>query len=278
MSPKPRACALCATLSALAAAVCLSAACAPTSRAGVRQEVIPTPSVLRLGGEQGPERVAVRAIYVLFQGAEGAPPSIERSKGEAQKRARAVADSAQGERESFVELEMKYSDRPPLKDGGGPGVLLERGSGLLPPEAEAAAFCLKVGEVSGALETVSGFVIVKRTAEPEAATQEVRIGARHILVAYAGSERASPEVTRTREQARTLAIDIVKRARAGEDWDALWKEHSDEPGGRPGGDLGLFGHGVMVPSFEQAAFALEVDQVSDVIETPFGFHVIQRTK
>jgi parvulin-like peptidyl-prolyl isomerase len=113
-----------------------------------------------------------------------------------------------------------------------------------------------------------------RAADPPARPAE--IGARHLLVMYRGSQRAAETITRTKEEARTRATEALRRARAGEDWVALVREYTDEAGAPEGGDLGVFGHGAMVPAFERAAFALEVGAVSDVVESPFGFHVIQR--
>ena len=63
----------------------------------------------------------------------------------------------------------------------------------------------------------------------------------------------------------------------GEDFPVLAKEHSDCPSSNDGGSLGTFGRGAMVPEFEAAAFALEVDAISDVVKTAFGFHLIKRT-
>jgi len=96
---------------------------------------------------------------------------------------------------------------------------------------------------------------------------------------HRGSERVPDGVTRTPEEARTRAADVLRRARAGEDFAGLARQFSDEPGASTGGgDLGMFGRGMMVPAFEQAAFALTVGQISDIVETPFGFHVIKRTR
>jgi peptidyl-prolyl cis-trans isomerase NIMA-interacting 1 len=113
----------------------------------------------------------------------------------------------------------------------------------------------------------------------EPAGQPSEIAARHLLVAYQGALRASPSVTRTKAEAQTRATEALKRAKAGEDFEVLVKEFSDEPGaGERGGSLGRFGRGMMVPAFEKAAFKLAPGEVSDLIETPFGFHVIQRTE
>jgi len=259
----------------LAVLAILAGSCSPTSRAPEREEVIPTPPVLSVGAE-GLDRIGVRAIFISYVDAKDPPRGVTRSKPQAIERAKMVATVAQMSGEHFTELVLKYSDRPPLKDGGGAGALLERGSKLLEPAAAKAAFGLAVGEVSLPVETPGGLVIVARTEAPSVGPQQ--IGARHILVAYAGSTRAEPSVTRTQEQARQLAIRVAADVKAGKDWHALWKEHSNEAGGQDGGDLGLFGRGQMVPAFEHAAFGLTPGQVSEVIETPFGFHVIERTQ
>jgi hypothetical protein len=116
-------------------------------------------------------------------------------------------------------------------------------------------------------------------AAPSANAGPATIGASHVLVMHRGSERVPPNVTRTREEARTRIEDVLRRARAGQDFAALAREFSDEPGAATSaGSLGTFGHGAMVPAFERAAFALGVGQISDIVETPFGFHVIKRTQ
>lgn len=94
-----------------------------------------------------------------------------------------------------------------------------------------------------------------------------------------GSERAPTSVVRSREQALSVAQEVLRRARSNEDFARLAIEFSDEPGaGNRGGSLGRFGRGQMVPAFEAAVFNLDVGQISDIVETPFGFHIIQRTE
>ena len=78
------------------------------------------------------------------------------------------------------------------------------------------------------------------------------------------------------ERARVEAQALLDRIRAGEDFEALAREHSDDPGtASNGGDLGWFRRGVMVREFEDVAFTLPSGEVSDLVQTDFGFHIIK---
>lgn len=103
------------------------------------------------------------------------------------------------------------------------------------------------------------------------------VGASHILVSYAGSQVQG--IQRTREEAMTLVTELQGRITDGNiTFAQAASEYSDCPSGRDGGALGVFGRGAMVPAFEQAAFSLGVGDMSGVVETQFGYHLILRTQ
>lgn len=102
-----------------------------------------------------------------------------------------------------------------------------------------------------------------------------QVRASHILLMYAGSSRSS--ATRSKDEALTQIEALAERIGGGEDFAEVAQEISDCPSGKRGGDLGSFGRGQMVKEFEEAAFGLAVGETSGVIETDFGYHLIQRT-
>ena len=86
---------------------------------------------------------------------------------------------------------------------------------------------------------------------------------------------AHPEMDTDKVQ-RAKAEAVLKRVRAGEDFAKLAQEFSTDPGTKDkGGDLGWFGAGQMIPEFEKAAFALKPGEVSDVVQSQYGFHIIK---
>ncbi|MFO7578459.1 MAG: SurA N-terminal domain-containing protein [Pelovirga sp.] len=100
-----------------------------------------------------------------------------------------------------------------------------------------------------------------------------QVRAAHILLQT--SPDTAPE---TVEKRRALAAEIRQQLRDGADFAQLAKLHSDDSGSADeGGDLGYFGRGTMIGEFEAAAFALRPGQISEVIESPFGFHIIKVT-
>lgn len=107
---------------------------------------------------------------------------------------------------------------------------------------------------------------------PDQFQQPETIRASHILLR---ADQAAPESDK--QATRAKANDVLKEIRAGADFAEMAKKYSQDGSASNGGDLNYFQRGQMVAPFEEAALALKPGQVSDVVETQFGYHIIKLT-
>lgn len=210
------------------------------------------------------EEVYLAQILVSFKGAKGARPDVERTEEEAAERAALALAEAKKPGAEFAPVAGTYSDHPSKMVGGVMGPAFR---GLLPSDLERLAFSLKQKEVGGPVKTDEGYVILKRL-------EEIHI--RHILVTHKAAMRPPEGVTRDQEEARKLIMEAYDKLKAGESFAALALRYSDCPSRVRGGDLGKSARGMMTDKLEDAAFALEVGETSEIVGTEFGFHIIER--
>ena len=101
---------------------------------------------------------------------------------------------------------------------------------------------------------------------------EEQVRASHILISVdSGADQSE------KEAAKKEIEGILKRVKSGEDFATLAKQYSDCPSSAQGGDLDFFSKGQMVKPFEETAFAMQPGDISDIVETQFGYHIIKVT-
>ena len=131
---------------------------------------------------------------------------------------------------------------------------------------------------------ISEDVYKKLHLDRAALVQETTIQAAHLLVAHKGAKGADEKITRTDVEAKQLAETLLKQSQAKDaDFGKLARENSDDPGSKlSSGSLGDFTYSGITKeisdTFAKAAFALEVNGTSPVVQSPAGFHIIQRIK
>lgn len=102
------------------------------------------------------------------------------------------------------------------------------------------------------------------------------VKASHILISTVDKNN-KPVPEAKKKEAKKKAEEALKKAKAGEEFAELAKKYSDDGSASQGGDLGFFGKGKMVPEFEKAAYSLKVGQISDIVESQYGYHIIKLT-
>lgn len=157
----------------------------------------------------------------------------------------------------FADLQKKYSE------GQIEPAAFKHGE--VTPAKEKAVFSAKVGDIIGPVKDNDGFHLMKIVEEKNAADAFVK--AKHILLSGAKEKEA---------ESMKLAKDLIARAKKGEDFSALARQYSTEPGAAAsGGDLGWFGKGRMVKEFEDAALKGKTGDIIGPVKTQFGIHVIK---
>lgn len=165
--------------------------------------------------------------------------------------------------EEFVEL---HSEDPATKDNGGNMGWVNTTTNDI--RYSEVADDLIIGRVSDVFEAATGFAIIRVNDKRQAPQVELS----HLLICYEGATACESGLSK---EAALEKIQGIKSDATPENFAELVKENTTEPGGvEREGNLGFISPGVTVPTFDEAAFALAVDTISDPVETEFGYHLI----
>ena len=226
------------------------------------------PASLPTPPREMPDCVVVIEVVSSYVGAEQAAAALKRTRAQARDRAETILRLARAPRADFEALNKRFSDLGPTAQAD--KITQASCRGQLHPALERAAFGMEIGQVSDVLESPQGFHVLKRYPHPIAQAEE-------ILIAYTGAERYTPRKARSRTEAARLAEDL--RARLLSSPDSFGQEAerlSDMPNHNRGGVFPLFQRGAQNPKFEEIVWKLEIGQISEVQETPTGFHLVRR--
>ena len=204
----------------------------------------------------------VHIAHIVIRIPEGASPE---TLNKLRMKAVSIDEQARAGRD-FAQLAATYSESNDALQGGDLGF---RPVDSLPQVMISAIANLKPGQVSDVVRSPSGFHIVKLIARKggSALPQVQQTHARHILIKVT-------EVT-SEAEARQKIGQVHSRLKSGEDFAALAKLYSQDGSAQKGGDLGWLYPGDTVPAFDQAMNALKVGEISNPVQTQFGFHIIQ---
>ena len=204
----------------------------------------------------------VHLAHIVIRIPEGASPE---TLNKLRMKAVSIDEQARSGKD-FGQLAATYSESNDAMQGGDLGF---RPVDSLPQVMSSAIANLKPGQVSDVVRSPSGFHIVKLIARKggSALPQIQQTHARHILIKVT-------EVT-SESEARQKINQVHGRLKSGEDFAALAKLYSQDGSAQKGGDLGWLYPGDTVPAFDQAMNALKIGEISNPVQSQFGFHIIQ---
>ena len=197
---------------------------------------------------QVPERAEAPQIEVKYRRAEAALTKLKNGV-------------------EFAQVAAEFSDAPDAMKGG---VLDWRPSTQLPTKFAEVLASMKSGELTPVVQSPNGFYIFKlleRRGQKAATVIVTQTQANHILV-------KTNELT-SASDARHRTVDLKERLDNGASFQELAKLHSEDSSASSGGSLGWISPGDTVPEFEQALNSLQPGQISEPVQSPFGWHLIQ---
>ncbi|HOX24401.1 MAG TPA: peptidylprolyl isomerase [Candidatus Krumholzibacteria bacterium] len=251
----------------LAAAINLLASCGQGDEPGDPDAAAPG----RRAAPAAPDtsEIAASHILVAWTGARDCPRGLQRTRDEAEQRARRIAVLLRSGRGEFGEMARQYSDDATADRNGGYLGVFRRGQ--MDPAFESLVGSLAIGQVGGPVATPYGWHVVRREQ-----VRKVRI--HHLLISYRKAAQAAPNVKRDRDEAARIAQALrAKIDQEGADPCVLAAQFSDDPQNRRVcGDLGWIEPGLLEPAAEEAVFALVPGDVSPVVESVYGFHIFWR--
>ncbi|HEX9179034.1 MAG TPA: peptidylprolyl isomerase, partial [Burkholderiales bacterium] len=211
---------------------------------------------------QSGKAVEYNVSHILVRVPEQASP--EQIQAQRRRAEQALAEISSGK--DFAQVAASFSDAPDGLQGGSLGW---RAPGRLPSIFAEAVEKMRPGEVSPVLRSPAGFHIVKLVDKrgAETAMSITQTHARHILI------KTSELVSET--DARNRLVQLKERIENGASFADLARLQSEDGSAANGGDLGWISPGDTVPEFERAMDALRLEQISDPVQSPFGWHLIQ---
>jgi parvulin-like peptidyl-prolyl isomerase len=216
-----------------------------------------------------PNEACGQILVVAYKGAAHAADTVTRDKAAAAARAGELLAKLTGGAD-FAGLAKTESDAPSSAPRGGiMGTYVKAEWPELHGALRDPLFALQVGAIAPApVEADYGYVLLRRCPVEKARS-------RHILVRYQGAKKAGPEIKRSKGEAAKRAAELLKQIQDGKDFAELARAESDDGSKDRGGDMGPLGRGVLALPYETALFGLEVRKLT-IVETDFGFHVLQR--
>lgn len=213
-----------------------------------------------------PATLSASHILIKFQNAEPGNAEVQRTEEAALERANEAYKKLETGVD-FARVVEAYSDCPSKESGGNLGTFQPD---EMSPEFIQALQALSVGQISKPVKGPLGYHIIQR--------QELeKIYSRHILIMHKSSAGKLEKITRTKAQAKQRAKEVLEKLnQPGADFAALAMEYSDCPSKKCGGNLEAVSKTRTLPKFEKTAFKLKEWELSGIVETRLGFHIIQR--